>query len=50
MFSYYITLCLYSGYVRQQWCLADYLVYCNTYFVSAMFSCYEIVSLRGADV
>jgi len=31
-------------------CLADYLAYANTYLASAVFLCYDIVSLRGADV
>jgi len=50
VYSYCITLCLFSGYAWQRLCLADYLAYCNTYFVSAKFSCYDIVSLRGTDV
>jgi len=48
MFSYCISLCLYSAYARHKFCMADYLAYCNKYFVSAMFSYHYIVNLRGA--
>jgi hypothetical protein len=48
MFSYCITLCLYSAYARHKFCMADYLAYCNKYFVSAMFSYHDIVNLRGS--